>query len=853
MTAFLTWYILLTLLGWLTFPLIYTLFPALADRGYTLARAAGLLIWGYAFWLLASLGVAQNDLGGILFALAILIGLSVWSISNLQSQFTNYLRSHLSLILTTEILFFVAFAFLAFVRSANPELTGTERPMELAFINGILRSPTFPPQDPWLSGYAISYYYFGYVMTAMLARLSGINGSTAHNLMTSLIFALGAIGSYGILFNLLSRDSVQRSASRLPHSSFIFHPSSSALLAPLFFLLISNFETLLEVLHRLGLFWKKDPVTGEFTSAFWKWLDMKELSLPPVEPFAWAPDRYLWWWRASRVIQDYDMLGGHREVIDEFPFFSFLLGDLHPHVLAIPFSLLAISVALNLFLGGWRGQINLPWGISLHISIPGFLFAALTLGGLAFLNTWDILVAAALIVSAYVFWRAHEDGWNWTRLEDLFMLAIPLALLSLVLYFPFYLGFSSQAGGILPNFMYPTRGVHLWVMWGTLLIPIFSWLIYYSGVGQLAVRLSSSELLDSRENLKPNWKLGFSLGLGFTLLLFLAAFIIGWVGTFVEKEFVEYFLASQNMTAAQYIAATSLRRLTYIASLITLLAVLIPSLSFLFTNLQSPASSLQSLIPNPQLPITNEEPIVNPLPSTQFILLILTLASILVLAPEFVYLRDQFGYRINTVFKFYYQAWMLWSLAAAFGTAVLLQNLRGVINILFRVLAGLVIFAGLLYPVFGLMTKTNNFKPFYGFTLDDFDRVLRDNPDEAAAIQFLLTVPDGVIAEAVGDSYQSEYARISTYTGLQTVLGWPGHESQWRGTAAPQGSRRDDIEKLYATARWDEAQAIIEQYNIRYIYIGIMERVSMPVNEEKFQLHLTPVFQQGGVVIYEAP
>jgi uncharacterized membrane protein len=61
---------------------------------------------------------------------------------------------------------------------------------------------------------------------------------------------------------------------------------------------------------------------------------MKELSQPPIEPLSTLDaDRYLWWWRASRVIQDYDMLGGHREVIDEFPFFSFLLGDLHPHVL----------------------------------------------------------------------------------------------------------------------------------------------------------------------------------------------------------------------------------------------------------------------------------------------------------------------------------------------------------------------------------------------------------------------------------------------------------------------------------------------------------------------------------------
>ena len=848
MTAFFIWYIILTLLGWLTFPLIYTLFPALADRGYTLARAAGLLIWGYVFWLLASLGVAQNDKGGILFALVILIGLSIFSGLNRQSEIVNFLQSNKSLIITTEILFFIAFAFLAFVRSANSDLTGTERPMELAFINGILRSPTFPPQDPWLSGYAISYYYFGYVMTAMLASISGINGSAAHNLMTALVFALGAIGSYGILYNLLSRadDGKQTTDSDEEPSASRLLPSVSALLAPFFLLLVSNFGTLLEIMHQGGLFWVKDPKTGEYSSRFWIWMDMRELSQPPAIPFHWIPlDRYLWWWRSSRIIQDYDMLGKWTgDVIDEFPFFSFLLGDLHPHVLAIPFSLLAISVALNLFLGGWRGEINFPLGIRLHINYAGFAFAALVLGGLAFLNTWDILVAAALIVSAYVLWCAHEDGWTWSRLEDLFTLAIPLGIFSLLLYFPFYLGFSSQAGGLLPNFMYPSRGTHLWVMWGTLLIPIFAYLLYYSsGVKQLAASLSDSKLSDSR--VKPNWKLGFSLGLGFTFSLLLLTFFLGWLGTIVEKDFVTYFLDSQGMNATQYISATTLRRLTYIGSLITLLAVLIPSLSFLFASYQLPITNYES-------PADSASPSAFCLPPSAFVLLIITIGTVLVLAPEFVYLRDQFGYRINTVFKLYYQAWMLWSLAAAFGAAVLLQNLRGVANIAFRVLIGLVVFSGLLYPVFGLMTKTNNFKPVFGFTLDDFDRVQRETPDEAAAVEFLLTAPDGIIAEAVGDGY-SGYARISMLTGLQTVLGWPGHEAQWRGTSEPQGTRREDIERLYVTARWDEAQAIIKQYNIRYIYIGVLERVSMQVNEEKFRLHLTPAFQEGGVVIYEAP
>jgi uncharacterized membrane protein len=438
-----------------------------------------------------------------------------------------------------------------------------------------------------------------------------------------------------------------------------------------------------------------------------------------------------------------------------------------------------------------------------------------------------------------VFWRANEDGWRWNRLEDVLLLGLPLGVLSVLLYFPFYLGFSSQAGGILPNMMYPTRGTHLWVMWGTLFIPIFAYLIYLSS-GTRKPAPVSLENLPSDSKVKPNWKLAISLGFGFTLLLWIFSWLIGLVGSYVEIDFVLMLLQSQGMSAGQFFNETSWRRLQYIGSLITLLAVLIPALAHLFPN-------------GNKSEIVNRQPsIVNQKTSTQFILLVITLGAILVLVPEFVYLRDQFGYRINTIFKFYYQAWILWSLAAAFATAYLLQNLSKVKNIIFSVLIGLVIFSGLLYPVLGLLTKTENFKPTYGFTLNDFDRFTRENPDDAAAIQFLRTVPDAVITEAVGDGY-SGYARISMHTGLQTVIGWPGHEAQWRGSYEPQGSRRDDITRLYTTTHWEEAQPIIAQYNIRYVYIGNLERVSMPVREEKFKAHLKPIFQQGGVVIYEVP
>jgi uncharacterized membrane protein len=239
-------------------------------------------------------------------------------------------------------------------------------------------------------------------------------------------------------------------------------------------------------------------------------------------------------------------------------------------------------------------------------------------------------------------------------------------------------------------------------------------------------------------------------------------------------------------------------------------------------------------------------------PVASFIFLLIVLGGLLVLAPEFVFLRDQFSSRLNTIFKFYYQAWLLWSLAAAFAVAVLLRELRRIWSAVF--LAGLLILLGmaLTYPALAIPNKTNDFQPISGLTLDDFTRIQRNNPDEAAAILWLKSAPDGVVAEAVGGSY-TQYARISEYTGLPTVLGWPGHESQWRGSGDPQGTRQDDIAQLYSTPNWETAANILRKYNIRYVVVGDLERSTYAVQEEKFQHNLIQVFQQGNVAIYEVP
>ena len=828
MTAFISWYLIITLLGWLTFPLAYRLFPALQDRGYSLARIAGLLTWGYIFWLFTSLNLTQNTVGGILFSLLALIALSFSSIffpqsnfENLKSEIFQWLRQNLRLIIIEEALFVLSFVLLALLRSGNPELNGTERPMELMFIDSILRSPSFPPHDGWLSGYAISYYYFGYVLTAMLAKLSFVPGSEAHNLMTSLIFALSAVGAYGILYNLLSKTGRGETTGERTGTGPRLPDLGLSFLSPLFLLLVSNVEGFLDVLHQHGFFWPSNLSNSGFN--FWTWLDIKDLSDPPAQPYSWLPDRYLWWWRASRVISDTDLLHHAQEIIDEFPFFSFLLGDLHPHVLAIPFNLLAVALALNIYLGGWRGEIHL-FGLHLQISRMGFLAAALTLGGLAFLNTWDILIAAALIVLTYVLYRVREDGWSWRRLEDVFALGLPLGIAAILLYLPFYIGFSSQAGGILPNLINPTRGSQLWVMFAPMFIPLFAYLLY----------------LWRSERQPAKWLLSLKLVLGLIVLLWALSLTLAWLAIWKDPVFVQQYLASQGMNdPGSFFNAALSRRLSYIGGLLTMVGILVPALAFIIAHRRT---------------LTEEDihpSTFNPQPAT-FVFLLIILGAVLVITPEFVYLRDQFNYRINTIFKFYYQTWLLWSLAAAFGTAMLLQNLRGAWDWTFRIGLSLLLLMALTYPALSIITKTSNFNPPYGWTLDDFTRVRRENPDEAAAITWLKSAPEGVVAEAVGGSYTG-YARISEYTGLPAVLGWPGHELQWRGTNEPQGTRQNDIALLYRTANWTTAHDILNKYNIRYVYIGDLEQSTYPVQESKFQRNLIQVFQQGSVTIYEVP
>lgn len=865
-----TWWLISTLLGALALPIAWRVFGRLEDRGYGFARALGLLATGYLFWMGATLRLFQPSLGGAVMAVLALLGLSVWSGRSTWRDVLDWLKEHRSTVFTMEILFLVAFLVWAFVRANNPEIWGTEKPMELAFLNAILQSDSFPPSDPWLSDYAISYYYFGYILMALLTRLTGVVSGVAFNLANSLWFALVALGTYSLAYNFLAR--------RTPGRVKRFSP----LLAPLFVLVSGNLGGFLEVLHSKYILWMTNT-DGFWVSPFWAWIGLEDLEKPPFLDASWMPQRYLWWWRSSRVIRDLDLNGIPLglQSIDEFPFFTFLLADNHPHLLAMPFVLIVIAFAFQVFLQGQRTPLRLgelKWthnlrknvlitlglaaaiavvvlglkagaegvgisaafisiikgigsggfivaGVLLVGAVAGgllpsslgkleFWFGAWLFGALAFLNTWDFPIYFSLLFCVMI-WRSRTLPLT-TWVKSVLTTSLAIIVAAILFYLPWYPSFSSQAGGILPHLMHPTRFLHFFIMFAVLFIPLSVWLIM--------------RVTQGRRRAEGKWLFGISLGLPLALLIlsWLLAAMIYLVGANVIG--MGGILSSMGMESLRDAArATITLRLTQSWTAIGL-GVMIAAAVVLIRRVWKD---------------TADEPKSGP-----FILMMITIGALLILGPEFFYLKDQFGLRMNTIFKFYFAAWILWGLAAAYVMDVIWSK-RGAKMIPVQILTVLPLLAGLIYPALSVWTKTNGLNPVHERTLNGALHPAYATEADREAIEWMSdNLEVGVVAEAVGGSY-SYFARVSVHTGFPTIIGWPGHESQWRGGYQYHGTREEDVRTLFKSPDWEQTQQILKTYNVKYVYVGELERMTyQPIFDGKFDAFMELVFQNDRVRIY---
>ena len=211
MLSVIIWWLWMLVIGLAALPLAHRFFRRFPGRGYAFARPLGLLLTTYVLWLGGSLGLLRNSVGGALFSILAVAVLSIVIYRRGRAAdepgLLDWLRSNGRLVLAVELLFAGALVLWSLLRAYSPDLTtaGGEKFMEIMYLNSIGRSEYFPPHDAWLGGYAISYYYFGYVMMAMLARLSGLPAHLVFNVGLASLFALTCTGAFGLVYNLVKR------------------------------------------------------------------------------------------------------------------------------------------------------------------------------------------------------------------------------------------------------------------------------------------------------------------------------------------------------------------------------------------------------------------------------------------------------------------------------------------------------------------------------------------------------------------------------------------------------------------------------------------------------------------------
>ncbi len=776
------WWLSVELLGFIALPATFLLFKKLPDRGYAFGKALSILFVSYLLWIAASAHILPNTRWAIILIIAVLALASLFLAIRRRHELANFISQNRNLIIATELIFLFAFVLWCVIRAYNPDILFGEKPMDFAFLNGILRSDYFPAHDPWLSGFSISYYYFGYLMMATLTKLTGIASSVSFNLSLALVFALTAIGAFSIVYNLV-RMMRGRAAAAM----------GFGLVAAGFVLLLGNLEGVLELFHANGL----------GSQGFWGWVGINGLD-QPYQSIAWHPTDHWWWWRGTRVIDTVVAGTSLDYTITEFPFFSFLFADLHPHLMALPFVLLNLAFCLELVSSSLSPGFD--W---LKANWPKLLVFALCLGSLGFLNTWDLPTYAFLfILMAFIAAYRARGKVDLHLIGDVAVFAVPLLACAFLFYLPYYIGLQTQVQGIDLVGDVDTRYFHFFIIWGFLLFVAVSFVLAQTW-GALRQRL-------------PSWK--ESLWSIVLPIIPLAAWLLWGLATHTDASILQKFV-----------------------HILPLLAILFLVLLVIFRRSQIMAKSGDE----------GEK-------ASLFVLLLLFTGFLITMGCELFYVNDLFGpccERMNTVFKLYYQAWILLAIGGAFGLYYLgtrwkAANIPGKLARAFWWAAFAILIAGsLIYPLAATATMTNSFgdQP----TLDGLAFVERSNPAEYEAIKWLNSNVEGapVIVEAFGGWVAgafTNYYRISARTGLPTILGCPYHELQWRGPDQDFGGREQDINLIYQSEDMGQVEMLLKKYDVTYVYVGHLEREQYGEDVgRKFEDFMDVAFANEGVTIYE--
>jgi YYY domain-containing protein len=803
--AVLTWWAVTLLLGWLAWPLAFALFQPLRDRGYFVSRTLGWLLAGWMLWVLASLRLLEFTVVNAWISVGLLAALSAAALTRHARGMGQFLRHKWPLLLVGEALFGAAFLGFVGLRILNPDIWqpwfGGEKFMEMAFLTGILRSPWFPPVDPHFAGGFINYYYFGLYLVAYLIKLTGIYAEVAFNLAIPMLFALTVAGAYGVAYSAITPID----PARPERVSCMRRGLGAALWAPLFVAVIGNLDGFAQVVRSLS-----NLSSSTFQS-----------EVPGVQPLVRAASGLQQVLTQGAALPPYDFWGPSRVIpatINEFPWWSFLFADLHPHLIGIPIALLFLAAVLTLI-----RSARLDWGEQrLYAGALLGLFALL-LGTLAAINLWELptylgLGVMTLIVSQ--FWGCGRIRWGMTiGLSTLFVLG------AFLLYAPFFAHFSSVgASGI--GFVRQGDDVNLWLLiWGFLGFVVVSWLLWTMAQPARPV------LLDLDGDGNPG---AVAHPAGFERLLSFGAGRLDDLPRYLHLQRVLGvrprlgYLLLQMLTPLAFVGAALAFWLDR-----TVLALCILPLTLAFLLLWRRGRAADA--------------------GAQFAVLLAVTGFAVLAGTQIVYLKDFLSggdwYRMNTLFKFFSQAWVLFGVAAAivlprvWGGWVRKGAAPAVVRWLWAGAFGLLLLASLAYTFIGtparLEQRLAGWRPPLG-TLDGFAYMQQGAytwPDGSNTIELAYDYPaiKWILANVRGnatvmetsetDYYRAGSSRVASLTGLSGLKGFHAGEQR----PGEQVSPRDGLHReFWSTPDIARMQQILDEVGVDLVYVGQLERYLHP-------------------------
>ncbi len=879
------WWLVVGVLGWLAWPLCFALFRPLRDRGYLFSRGVGWLLAAWLLWLLASVGLALNTVANAWLAVTLLgvVGLAAFVVQ--RRAMTQFVRERWGLLLVGEALFALAFVGFVLIRLGNPDLwhpwQGGEKFMELAFLNGILRSPTFPPVDPHFAGGYINYYYFGLYLVAYLVKLTGIYAEVAFNLAIPTLFALTVTNAFGVAYSAVgNRTDPAQADDRQDTQSSIFNLSppwhyglATALLAPLFVTLIGNLDGFAQIVRRFS---ERAPTDGDlaFRSAVGGVEALVRAGSGLVETLnSGQPLPGYDFWAPSRVILP-------QNTINEFPYWSFLFADLHPHLIGIPFSVLFLALVLTLLR---VDKVGWALGAGLLASF------ALLLGTLASVNLWELPTFAGLGILALLVWQFRRGYIHWPATAGLAVAYVGLAYL---MYLPFFRTYTSPAvGGV--GLVRAGDPPYQWLLvWGFLGFVLVSWLVF--ALGRSARRARPHPQTPSPLEGK------------------------GLHPSDAQRSVIEG-MGSPHPTALERTLSLALRRFDRLPRFVALHRQLVrrPSVVYLLGLLAIPAALVLAIgallwgraVLALCLPLLALAVLLlwrrgrDADAGSLFVALLVATGLALLAGTQVIFLKDHLAggdaYRMNTIFKFFNQVWVLWGVAAAVAVPRMLGSWgvgelgsreageRGsawvddvdsplatsqpLLRVGWSTVFGLLLAASLVFPVLGTRSRLDSRFPS-GYpeigTLNGLDFMQEatfswQNTEiqmgyDRVAIEWLLDNVRGnaVIMEAnEADYYRAAGTRAATFTGLSGLRG--GHTREQRYDLQWQ-SRELVHENFWNTSDPARVMQIIDELDVALIYVGQLERYLHPGGVQAVEQMardglLQSLFQTEQTAIYGVP